>query len=168
MKVKRLKSGVALLLVILGVAYLTVVTDQNPERERAAALRHQTPMYYPEATRAVNTDSLYRLYHAAMRSSHPSDYFQEIMCEGYRIAVKNGAIPTKQAVKRMEDTLWSPVERQNLREFRSRLETTVNVDYRVCGMPWDTPLAPIELNYYPTGRSSSSDSIPHRMPAHEP
>ena len=70
----------------------------------------------------------------------------------------------EQAIKRMHDTLRSPAESEHLPEFDHRLEKTVNIDYKACGMAWNTPRAPMEMNGYPYNRPSSRETVDRRKP----
>jgi hypothetical protein len=149
MMATRVKGAVAVLTGLAGLAYLFVVTEPRPERERASLDAILSPIVYEKETRAVNTDSLYRLYHTAFLAPHPDEYLQEIMCEDFRLVLKYGGIPTMQAMKRMKDTLWSPAEREGLFDFDRRLERNVEINERICGVGPNFPRAPIELDVYP-------------------
>jgi hypothetical protein len=87
-------------------------------------------------SRLVNTDSLYRLYHAMLNAPDPHDLLQPRACEGYRLVYRYGVLPVELAVKRMEDTVWRRTPRAQLERVKGLLGrfTEINLDNQICAI----------------------------------
>src|SRR3954464_354859 len=52
-------------------------------------------------SRTINTDSLYRLFHAALRPQPMVPIVRAITCERNRLGARHGSIPARAAISRM-------------------------------------------------------------------
>ena len=58
-------------------------------------------------TRLVNTDSLYRLYRAALEPNKATvELVQRVSCEEAHVSIRYGVVPAERATKRMRDTVY--------------------------------------------------------------
>lgn len=91
--------------------------------------------------RAVNTDSLYRLYRSMLHAPDPVRYMAAIDCERFRLWWRNGFIPGEAAIHRAESTVFAPGDKADADRMRLRLDrmtpeqnATLSVSPRKCGV----------------------------------
>jgi hypothetical protein len=63
-------------------------------------------MVVDSLSRAVPTDSLYRLYRAMLFAKAPRPYLEPILCLQTNLNWRYGMQPAARAINRMKDTLW--------------------------------------------------------------
>jgi hypothetical protein len=72
-------------------------------------------------SRIINTDSLYRIMHATLKSAKPSTLLQAANCETDRLSRKYGQLPFDAAYARLKDTVWRGIPKAEVDALDSRL-----------------------------------------------
>jgi hypothetical protein len=106
---------------------------------------------FEQLAETIHTDSLARIMTAAMDAptSREPIYVEAMMCQQYRMLWQYGAIATKRALNRMEDSLFSaPGSRQRWVETQNRFPMFGSFDPAKCDVS-SLSEAPDSLNNQP-------------------
>ena len=72
-------------------------------------------------SRTINTDSLYRLFRAALPPQPMVPIVRALNCESDRLSARYGSIPADAEIERMNDTLWRGIRKADVDAMNSRL-----------------------------------------------
>ena len=114
--------------------------DRVPSAELIAAGERDTVYIrrvrmFEEIAATINTDSLARIMTAAMDAPTSKEpiYVEAMACQEYRMLWRYGAIATKRALNRMEDSLFSaPGSRERWVETQNRFPMVSGLDPAKC------------------------------------
>jgi hypothetical protein len=96
-------------------------------------------------SRLVNTDSLYRLYRRMLVPTTDSGaVLNAIACEGERLGVRHGSLPSRDAIDRMLDTLWQGLDPKRIEVLEAYPGRPIIVS-TATGCPITGPEAPREV-----------------------
>jgi hypothetical protein len=117
-------------------------------------------------SRTINTDSLYRLFHAALAPQPIVPITREMTCEFERLSARYGAVPAQWAMTRMTDTLWRSVKKSDVDAMDRRLNNASLDEMKALGS-----------GQFHCGIKTRVDSLngtnllfynPHPLPVHRP
>lgn len=114
-------------------------------------------------TRLVHTDSLYRLYRAALEPNKASvELVQRVSCEELHLSIRYGVVPAERAMKRMRDTVYRDqgIAGDGFRYFASLVPDFGQIDSQKCRpVP---PTAPDVINGTRTDQEPIRPTRPRR------
>jgi hypothetical protein len=157
---QRLAESIGLVLALIGAAAVAVAArraDDLPAPDAEAIYRVELASYDKALTawrrdsavidsvsRAIDTDTLYRLHRAVLDAPDPAAAMQEAACEEWRLSRRYQPLPAAAAHKRMTDTLWRPEDAEALRRLEARRPGLghVQVGHWVCGYPGEERVPP--------------------------